>query len=168
MSTDRRPEGLRYRRARRDDAEALGKLGASLMRAHFAFDAKRFLSPGANAEAGYASFLSSQLDSDDSLVLVAERGDEIIGYVFAGIEPMSWKELRGPAGFIHDLLVTDDARGAGTGERLLEEAVAWLTERGVPRVMLWTAAPNTGAQRLFERHGFRPTMIEMTRDVEQG
>jgi RimJ/RimL family protein N-acetyltransferase len=31
--------------------------------------------------------------------------------------------------------------------------------------MLWTAAPNAGAQRLFERLGFRQTMIEMTRDL---
>ena len=137
------------------------------MHAHFAFDATRFLSPGANAESGYAAFLTSQLDSDDSLVMVAEHPSDgrIVGYVFAGIEPLSWKELRGPAGFIHDLLVVEDARGGGVGERLLAAAVAWLTERGVPRVMLWTAAPNEGAQRLFERHGFRKTMIEMTRDV---
>ena len=141
------------------------------MHAHFAFDASRFLSPGADAESGYASFLISQLDSDDALVLVAERVDGgqsalIIGYAFAGIEPLSWKELRGPAGFIHDLLVSEEARGTGVGERLLESAVAWLAERGVPRVMLWTAAPNAGAQRLFQRHGFRSTMVEMTRDVE--
>lgn len=157
---------VEIRRAHRDDTEALGRLGASLMHAHFAFDATRFLSPGANAEAGYASFLASQLDTDDALVMVAEREGAIIGYVFAGVEPLSWKELRGPAGFVHDLLVVDEARGQGVGERLLEAAVAWLTERGVPRVMLWSAAPNTGAQRLFERHGFRPTMVEMTRDVD--
>lgn len=153
------------RRATPEDSEALGRLGASLMRLHFAFDERRFLAPGAHAEAGYAAFLHTQLTSDDSLVLVGDRNG-VIGYVYAGIEPMSWKELRGPAGFIHDLLVTDAARGLGTGERLLEAAVAWLAERGVPRVMLWTAAPNAGAQRLFERHGFRPTMIEMTRDIE--
>jgi ribosomal protein S18 acetylase RimI-like enzyme len=157
--------GIIIRRATHADRDALGQLGAALMHAHFAFDATRFLAPGENAESGYAFFLTSQLDSDDSLVMVAERAAAIVGYVFAGIEPMSWKELRGPAGFIHDLLVVEDARGAGMGERLLEAAVAWLTEHGVPRVMLWTAAPNEGAQRLFERHGFRRTMIEMTRDV---
>ncbi len=90
----------------------------------------------------------------------------MIGYVYAGIEPLSWKELRGPAGFIHDLLVSDEARGLGIGERLLDAAVGWLKERGVPRVMLWSAARNAGAQRLFERHGFKPTMVEMTRELE--
>ena len=32
--------------------------------------------------------------------------------------------------------------------------------------MLWSAAQNAGAQRLFERHGFKPTMVEMTRELE--
>jgi hypothetical protein len=122
-------EDIIIRRATQADREALGKLGASLMHAHFAFDATRFLAPGPHAESGYAAFLTSQLDSDVALVMVAERASDgepgaIVGYVFAGIEPLSWKELRGPA-----------------------------------------AAPNAGAQRLFQRHGFRPTMIEMTRDV---
>jgi GNAT superfamily N-acetyltransferase len=76
------------------------------------------------------------------------------------------REPWSPTGFIHDLLVLEDARGAGAGERLLEAAVTWLIERGAPRVMLWTAAPNAGARPLFKRHGFRPTMIEMTRGAE--
>lgn len=153
------------RRATPADSDALGRLGASLMRAHFAFDQHRFLEAGERAESGYAAFLNSQLASDDSLVLVADRGG-VIGYVYAGIEPLSWKELRGPAGFIHDLLVSDEARGLGIGERLLDAAVDWLKERGVPRVMLWSAAQNAGAQRLFERHGFKPTMVEMTRELD--
>jgi RimJ/RimL family protein N-acetyltransferase len=35
----------------------------------------------------------------------------------------------------------------------------------MPRVMLWTASQNATAQRLFARAGFRPTMIEMTREL---
>jgi RimJ/RimL family protein N-acetyltransferase len=31
-----------------------------------------------------------------------------------------------------------------------------------------TAAPNAPAQRLFERAGFRRTMIEMTRELDGG
>ena len=33
------------------------------------------------------------------------------------------------------------------------------------RAVLWTAAQNTGAQRLFDAAGFRTTMIEMTREL---
>jgi ribosomal protein S18 acetylase RimI-like enzyme len=153
------------RRASARDAAALGSLGAALMRAHYAFDPQRFLAPGPHAETGYASFLAGQLDDEDTVVFVAELDERVVGYVFAGLEPMSWKELRGPAGFIHDVLVDESARDAGAGTALVEAAVAWLRGRGAPRVMLWTADRNAAAQRLFERLGFRRTMIEMTREL---
>ena len=153
------------RRATRNDLPALGRLGAHLMRVHFAFDPKRFLAPGTNPESGYAHFLGTQLDADDAVVFVAERAGRTIGYVFAGIEPLSWKELRDEAGFVHDIVVEEAERRSGTATALMEAAAAWVRERGVPRLMLWTAAPNDGAQRLFERLGFRRTMIEMTREL---
>ena len=42
----------------------------------------------------------------------------------------------------------------------------WFRSVGAPRVVLWTADKNQGAQRLFTRLGFRRTMIEMTRELE--
>jgi RimJ/RimL family protein N-acetyltransferase len=35
----------------------------------------------------------------------------------------------------------------------------------MPRVVLWTADRNTDALRVFERLGFRRTMVEMTREL---
>ncbi len=156
---------ITIRSAEPRDLRALGRMGAALMRTHYAFDRQRFLAPGDGAEAGYGEFLSSQLDDADSIVMVAEVDGVVAGYVYAGIEPLSWKELRDEAGFVHDLLVSDEVRNSGVGQQLLDAAMAWLKQRGMPRVVLWTAAGNTGAQRLFERRGFRPTMIEMTLEL---
>jgi len=153
------------RKAQSTDREPLGRLGAMLMRTHYAFDEKRFLAPGEGTERGYGSFLSSMLDDDEAVVFVAEDEGAISGYVFASLEPMSWKELRGPAGFIHDLAVIDEHRRTGVGSQLMDAAIAWLRERGAPRVILWTAAPNGAAQSLFHRIGFRDTMIEMTMEL---
>jgi ribosomal protein S18 acetylase RimI-like enzyme len=152
------------RPAERRDADALGRLGALLMRTHYAFDPARFLAPGDRPERGYGRFLTSQLGRDDTVILVAEQEGAVVGYVYAGVEPMSWKELRDEAGFIHDVAVDPGARRQGIAARLVDEAAAWLVARGMPRVMLWTAAPNEAAQKLFERLGFRRTMIEMTRE----
>lgn len=154
------------RPAERRDLVALGCMGAALMRTHYAFDPQRFLSPDHGAEDGYADFLGSQLDEPDTVVFVAEVNGTVTGYVYAGIEPLSWKELRDEAGFIHDLLVADEARNSGVGQQLLDAAIAWLKQRGMPRVVLWTAAPNSGAQRLFQRRGFRSTMVEMTLELD--
>ena len=161
------PSDIVIRRAESHDVAALGELGAKLMRVHFSFDQRRFLDPGSSgdAEAGYASFLGSQLDDDASIVLVAERRDRVVGYVYAAIEPLSWKELRDECGFIHDLLVDKVVQRSGIGEALLDAAIEWLREQGMPRVVLGTAAQNAGARRLFERRGFRATMVEMTLEL---
>ena len=137
-----------------------------LMRTHYAFDRQRFLAPGEGTEGGYAWFLGQMLESADNVVFVAERDGAVAGYVWAALEPLSWKELRGPAGFIHDIAVIDDARRAGIATQLMQTAMDWLRERGAPRVILWTAAANEAAQRLFRGLGFRNTMLEMTLELD--
>lgn len=136
-----------------------------LMRTHYAFDPQRFLPADESAESGYAWFLGKMAKEPDSGVFVAVDGEEVVGYVWAALEPLSWKELRGPAGFVHDIAVVEGTRRSGVASQLLETAIAFLRERGAPRVMLWSAAPNEAAQKLFRRFGFRDTMVEMTLEL---
>src|SRR5262245_44338880 len=103
------------RRARREDLPALGRLGALLLRNHHDFDADRFMAPGEDPERGYAWFLRTQLRARDAVVFAAERDGAVIGYVYASLEPRSWKELREAAGFIHDVVVEKSARRSGVG-----------------------------------------------------
>ncbi len=165
MTTSRSAIALTIRKAERRDLESLGKLGAMLVQTHYAFDSQRFLAPAKGVESGYASFLGRALETPDDCVFVAERNSAVVGYVLAALEPLSWKELRGPAGFIHDVAVAEEARRSGIGTKLMETAITWLREHGAPRVILWTAAPNEAARALFHRFGFRDTMIEMTMEL---
>ncbi|HEY2903360.1 MAG TPA: GNAT family N-acetyltransferase [Polyangia bacterium] len=158
------PTTLTIRRATRADLPTLGQLGAHLVRLHHAFDPDRFMAPRPDSEGGYAWFLGTQLEETDAVIFVAEQASGVVGYVYAGLEPLSWKELREPAGFIHDVVVDEGARGQGAGARLVEAAADWLEAAGAPRVMLWTAEKNQTARQLFDRLGFRPTMVEMTRE----
>jgi GNAT superfamily N-acetyltransferase len=143
----------------------VGKLGASLVRQHFALDPQRFLAPASKVEEGYAWFLGSQMKEPDVVILVAEHDNTVVGYVYAALEPHNWKELRGPAGFIHDVVVAEPHQHSGIGAALIEAAIDWLKAHNAPRVILWTAEKNSPAQRLFQRLGFRRTMIEMTREL---
>jgi ribosomal protein S18 acetylase RimI-like enzyme len=164
-STSPFPEGVEIRRATAADLPALGRLGASLLRSHYAFDPLRFMAPNENSESGYAWFLGTQLKEDDVAIFVAERAGVVIGYVYVGLEPQSWKELREAAGFIHDVAVAPEAQRHGVAGSLVDAASEWLRAQGAPRVVLWTAEKNDIAQRLFTRLGFRRTMIEMTREL---
>ena len=147
------------------DNPRLGQLGAALVRLHYAFDRDRFMAPQSGVEDGYAWFLGEQMNNPDAVVFVAEQDGAVVGYVYASLEPRSWNELRDAAGFIHDVVVDESARGGGVGTQLVEAAARWLEKKGAPRIMLWSAEQNANAQRLFERLGFRRTMVEMTREV---
>jgi ribosomal protein S18 acetylase RimI-like enzyme len=155
------------RLANESDLPSLGRLGALLLETHYRFDEKRFMAPLPNSSEGYEWFLRSQLKEKDVVVFVAERAGAIVGYVYAGLEPTSWKELRNMSGFIHDVAVEDSSRRMGIASSLVKAAIEWLQAHGAPRVMLWTAERNPAAQDLFSRLGFRRTMIEMTRELQE-
>jgi ribosomal protein S18 acetylase RimI-like enzyme len=150
------------------DVRAMGRLGALLVRTHHEFDAARFIAATPQTEHGYGSYLGSQLDNRDIVILVAERAGEVLGYTFAGVEGYDYMSLRGPAGVLYDIVVDPAHRGHGVGRTLLDATLAELQARGAPRVVLSTAERNEPAQRLFARAGFRRTMIEMTRELENG
>ncbi len=152
------------RPARKSDQAALGRYGGALMRQHHDADPRRFITTD-RPEAGYGRYLVSQIEEPESLVLVAERAGEVVGYLYAGLEPMSWMQLREACGFIHDVYVDPGARRQSIGERLVQAAIAWFEAKGQPRVLLWSAEGNETAQRLFARLGFRRTMVEMTREL---
>ena len=156
---------LQIRAATPLDGELLGRFGAALMRQHHAADSKRFIQVE-RAEAGYGRFLVSQLVNPNSLVMVAEHSGAVIGYVFADVESTNWMELRGPCGVVHDVYVDEGARRLGAGRELMRAAIAWIRSKGRSQVVLLTKTRNESAQRLFTALGFRPTMIEMTLDLD--
>lgn len=155
------------RPAMQADLTAIGKLGALLVRTHHDFDPKRFVAATAGTEQGYGAFLGTQLDKPNVIVLVAERDGDVIGYSYAGVEGNDYMSLRGPAGVLYDIVVDPAHREQGVGRRLLDATMEALKARGAPRVLLSTAEQNAAAQRLFARAGFRRTMIEMTKELDE-
>jgi ribosomal protein S18 acetylase RimI-like enzyme len=149
------------------DQQALGRFGGALMRQHHAADPQRFIQVE-HPEAGYGRFLVSEVTNPESVVLVAERSGEVVGYIWAAVEGISWKDLRGPCGFVHDIFVDESARGLGAGRALLRAAVDWIHAHGRTQVVLWTKTRNDHAKSLFRNLGFRTTMTEMTLDLGAG
>jgi ribosomal protein S18 acetylase RimI-like enzyme len=135
---------------------------------HHDLDPARFIPGSPHTEEGYASWLGSQLGNPRVLILTAERNGDVLGYTYSEIEGTDYMSLRGPAGVLHDIVVDPSQRRNGIGRKLLEATLEALAMRGAPQVVLWTAARNEGAQRLFASAGLRPTMIEMTRELFPG
>jgi ribosomal protein S18 acetylase RimI-like enzyme len=148
------------------DIATLGRLGALLVRMHHDLDPARFIPADPDTEHWYGVYLHSQLGRPDVVVLVAERDGEVIGYAYAGLEGTDYMALRGPAGALYDIMVDPAHRRAGTGRALLDATLSALAALGAPRVLLSVAELNQPAQQLFLRAGFRPTMREMTRELD--
>jgi ribosomal protein S18 acetylase RimI-like enzyme len=156
---------MRIRGAAPADIPAIGRLGALLVRTHHDLDPDRFIAATPGTEMAYGSFLGRQLDEPNIVILVAEQDGEVIGYTYAGVEGNDYMALRGPAGVLYDIVVDPAHRRNGVGRMLLDATLGALKARGAPRVVLSTAEKNDSAQRLFDRAGFRRTMIEMTREL---
>ena len=154
------------RPATREDLPQIGVLAALLVQTHHEFDPLRFFPATGDTPEHYANFLGSQLGDPDTVFLVADAAGRIAGYTYAALEGYDYMALRGPAGVLHDIVVHPTYRGQGVGRLLLTTTIDQLMSRGAPRVVLFTAVENHAAQRLFSQSGFRPTMIEMTRDAE--
>jgi ribosomal protein S18 acetylase RimI-like enzyme len=148
------------------DLKRLGSLGALLVKTHHHFDNRRFLAANSQTPAAYSAFLGTHLADPTVVILVAEDHGEVVGYAFATVEGANYLLLRGPAGVLQDIIVHPKHRGRGAGQLLLDAMLAHLKSRGVSQVVLSTAEANEAAQRLFARMGFRRTMIEMTREVD--
>jgi ribosomal protein S18 acetylase RimI-like enzyme len=74
-------------------------------------------------ESGYGAFLGTQLDEPNTIVLVAEKDGEVLGYIFASVEGNDYMSLRGPAGVLQDIIVDPAHRGQGIGRMLLDAAL---------------------------------------------
>jgi ribosomal protein S18 acetylase RimI-like enzyme len=156
-------ENIRVRPATGQDLPTLGALAAELVRQHHAYDAARFVLPR-NVEKGYREWFGRELSHADAVLLVAERASTaaIVGYLYGRMEGRDWNMLLDRHAALHDILVVPEARGLGAGEALIKRFQELARERGLPRIVLHSASPNRGAQRLFAKLGFRPTMVEMT------
>jgi ribosomal protein S18 acetylase RimI-like enzyme len=114
----------------------------------------------------YEGFLAAP---HGSFVLLAERGDELVAYAMVAIVPVeeTWVDdtwRTGPlVAEIETMSVAEGERGRGLGSALLDRIDDELAELGVGDVVVGAFAANTGALALYERRGFRPTWLYMSR-----
>jgi GNAT superfamily N-acetyltransferase len=158
------PDTFFVRPARRSDLRVLGRLGAALAHAHHSWDPGRFFVVD-DMEKGYAWWLGKELKNRRAVVLVAERCGRVIGYAYGRLERRDWNALRDACAVGVDLMVEPGQRGRGVGRALAMALLQALGRLRAPRVILLAAVPNRKAQRLFRQLGFRPTVIEMMREL---
>jgi ribosomal protein S18 acetylase RimI-like enzyme len=98
--------------------------------------------PLAHSNADIRVWIETKLIPGKS-VTVAEDGGEVVGFVATATD--------GPQLWLEQLYVRPDSVGLGLGRKLLEHALAGVTQP----VRLYTFQANVGARRFYERYGFK-------------
>ncbi|MEW6038830.1 MAG: GNAT family N-acetyltransferase [Pseudomonadota bacterium] len=136
------------RPARAGDVEALvGLLGTLFsIEADFAFDPDRS-----------ASGLALLIGSGTDRVLVAEFEGRVIG--MCSVQTLISTAEGGRAGLVEDMVVAEDFRGKGIGQRLLGEIERWAAEAGLTRLQLLADRANEPALAFYDRLGWQRTAL---------
>jgi ribosomal protein S18 acetylase RimI-like enzyme len=151
------------REATSDDLKPAAALGAEIVRLHHATNSQRFFMVD-DVEQGYAAWLSNELERPGAVVLVAELDGSVVGYAYGAIEERDWSLLVENHGALHDICVAASARRLGVGRALMRAMIEYLEHLGAPQILLRAMVQNEAAQRLAAELGFKPTMLEMTRE----
>ena len=115
----------------------------------------------------YERWLEARAEDPQSVFIVAEREDRLCGFVVGTCEHEVPIYDIDRYGFIHDLWVDPTYRNEGVGRQLAMLAIERFSQLGMKQVRLDTAAKNDAARALFEKCGFRPSVVEMLLEISQ-
>jgi len=107
------------------------------------------------------------LTSKNTLLLVAETKERIIGSGYAQIRSSKQSLIHETHSYIGFMYVAPEYRGQGVNKRILERLVQWSTNQGISDFYLDVYSENQTAIRAYQKAGFVQSMIEMKLNVSK-
>ena len=95
----------------------------------------------------------------DHIALVAEDDGSAVGFLLARLRKQG-------LGYVSDLYVLPEARRSGVAASLVRDAVAALRAQGAETVELEVRTGNDAARAVYERWGFRETLVRLSVPVD--
>jgi len=111
---------------------------------------------------GYATGL---LQRKDTLTLVAEDDDGVVGYLIATKQrrPPIYHHTR--VAYLSDAFVKDTHRKQGILKRFVDELDAWCRRENITAIDVQIFQANETAQEIYHRMGFEPYRVVYRREV---
>jgi len=109
----------------------------------------------------------TRVGRDGGHLVVAEKAGRIVAFmtlVFETPQPFMHKEFAQIA-WVSELVVAEGHRGQGIGTLLLHEAERLARASKIRRLMIGAIMGNTAARSAYEKFGFRPAVIELSKDL---
>jgi len=134
---------LTIRRGIAADLEAIAEL----------FDGyRRFYEQPADLESA-RRFIQARLQAGDSVILVAERAGQLVGFtqLYPSFSSLSMKRVW----ILNDLFVATEHRRGGLGQALMAAAEGYARETAAKGLVLATQKANASAKALYEGRGWK-------------
>ena len=161
---------LEITRGSADDIDSLEPLWVAVHHAHQT--AMPELAPYVDDEGTWREhrpLYVSLFERPDTFLFLARIDGELVGYALGCVAPAAegwavdtWR-VGDRIGELESLSVLPDHRGEGIGSKLLDAVDEEFTTLGVGDVVIGALPGNTGALKLYERRGFKPTWIYLSR-----
>lgn len=147
------------------DREAVARLIHELNLAEAAISDDRRREPEAGLDCLVAN--EARVAREGGAHFVAESGGRVVGYLCCVFEegPAYLLPEKRAGATIAELVVTEACRRQGIGAALATTAAELATSSGRATLTIGALAGNAGAIRLYERLGFRPSMLVLSRDL---
>ncbi len=157
---------IQIRKAVEADAPKFCELAMKLIRQHQTYNPLRFVS-FENHEGLLADFAVKEITNPKTIIWIAEKENEIVGYALICFEEESLIDIAEPSAWLHDIYLEESARGLNAGKLLLQASVDAARELGSRVLKLHVAPQNEIGQKLFEKFGFELTIKEMMLDLSK-
>jgi ribosomal protein S18 acetylase RimI-like enzyme len=164
--------GHAIRRGALGDVEQLRPLWVSMVEHHREVSGRAW--PVRNADDAWRrrreEYVAWLGDGTGTLFLAGARdGRALLGYALLKVHaPGATWDLGDEVGELESLAVLPEARGAGVGTDLIGACREELRRRGIEYWAVAYVEANLGAQRLYEREGFRSYYRNMLGRVDRG
>lgn len=109
--------------------------------------------------------LAEELADKDSLFLVVEKDNKIVGYFRGAIEPAPAYTSPKKIGVIYDIYIAEEYRKRGIGEALMKEVLEWFELKNIKNIELSVDARNIAAINFWKKMGFFEYKLRLRRDI---
>lgn len=115
---------------------------------------------------GLEKYLKGRVQVKNSILLVAEDGDKLIGFLEGGIEKASNEMIVEKIGIIDNIFVEEKHRKEKIGQKLLNFALKYFNLKNIQYIQINTDARNNTGRGFWKKNNFFEYQINMLKKLK--
>jgi GNAT superfamily N-acetyltransferase len=156
---------MKLRPARKEDINDVVRLWREMWEIHAGLDAKNFqLTDAANNV--MQEWYQGLVDHPSAIIIVAEHGGDIAGYICAIITENPPTVPYPYIGYISEISVAKRYQNAGVGRALVEEAHKWFRQNKINIVEVNVSVKNRDAKMFWQKMGYEDFLEKLRLHLE--